>query len=329
MESLKTEVFGDSLYEEKIVSARKMILLAIMAAIFIMAPAAQASLSISFFDKRMYVSGDEIDIKITIRNDSPMTYRFKLAEDRRLSISFSAHTVTNRLLDASDSWKRAMANDGPVYYRDMALEPGEEYSFVEKLSDHVAINEAGNFLVKCTLMPELSGRGGPLVDSNILSLSVRPGAPTPLSSMEFSEETKMLLRAERIAPDEVVRRTIVARQKSLWNEFFLYLDVERLLKANPERKRIYDRESDDGRRRMLETYRADLMNSVVDADIAVIPSSFEIIETRYGSSRGTVIVLEKFAYTDFHLLKEYTYDVEKRDDIWYIVSYKVLNKGSE
>lgn len=311
--------------------ARRNAIAALLSLLALSGAFAQATVSISFFDKRMYVPGDEIPVKVTIRNDSPMAYRFKLAEERRLSVSFSVSTATNRALEASDAWKRAMASEGPAFYRELAIQPGEEYSFVEDLRDHVAMTEPGAFLVRCTFWPELSSRAVSVqsLQSNILTLSLRPGAPTPLSSTAFSARTGELLKAERLAPDEVVRRTINARQKSLWNEFFLYLDIERLLRANPDRKRAYDRESDDGRRRMLESYRVDLMASTVDSDIVVIPSSFDIIETRYGATSGTVIVVQKFAYPGFHLVKEYTYDMEKRDDIWYIVGYTVINKGSE
>lgn len=327
-------MFEDSAYtykETHTVYARRTVVAAVIAAAACAMAAAQAQVSISFFDKRMYVPGAEIPVKVTIRNDSPSPFRFKLAEERRMSVQFQVLTMTNRSLDASDSWKRAMASDRPAFYRELALQPGEEYSFIEDLRDYVAIAEPGAYLVNCSFWPELTGRDTALAPlrSNALTLSVRPGAPTPASSTAFSAETAELLKAERVSPDEVVARTLRARQKGRWNEFFLYLDIERLLRANPDKKRSYDRESDDGRRRMLESYRADLMASVVDADISVIPSSFEIVETRYGQSYGTVIVLEKFAYSGFSMVKQYTYELEKRDDIWYIVSYTVLNKGSE
>ena len=124
-------------------------------------------------------------------------------------------------------------------------------------------------------------------------------------------------------------RTIRARQKGNWNEFFLYLDIERLLKANVDKARAYDRESDDGRRRMLAAYKAELMKATTDVDIVVVPSSFSIRETRYGPSYGRVTTLQSFAYDGFSMIKEYTYELERRDDIWYIVSYTVLNKGTE
>jgi len=315
------------------VHARRNLLAALAAAALCIPAAAQtaADLSISFFDKRIYVPGAEIPVKVTVRNDSPRTWRFKLADERRLSLSFDVRTVSNRRIEASDAWKRAMASVEPAYYREMALEPGEEYSFVEDLRDYVSIAEPGAYVLRCSFWPELAGRATstPTLASNALSLSVRPGIPSPTAVEAFRDGLPELLKLERIPPDEVVARTIRARQHGRWNEFFLYLDVERLLQANPEMKRIYDRESDDGRRRMLESYRADLMESVVDADIVVVPSAFEVIETRYGSFYGSVVVTEKFAYEGFSMLKEYTYELEKRDDVWYIVGYTVLNKGTE
>jgi hypothetical protein len=306
-------------------------LTALIAAFALSAAAAQADISISFFDKRIYVPGSEVLVKVTIRNETPTAWRFKLADDKRLSVSFDVRSLSNRLLEPSDAWKRAMSSSLPVFYREVAIQPGEEYSFITNLADYAAINEPGAFIVVCTLYPELSGKTeqGMTLRSNALSLAVRPGAPAPSVAESFRTGTAEILKTERIGPDEVVSRTVTARQKGRWNEFFLYLDVERLLKANADKSRSYDRESDDGRRRMLSAYKADLMSSLVDTDIVVIPSSFEIVETRYGTSYGTVVVMQKFDYDGFKMLKEYTYELERRDDIWFIVAYSVRNKGTE
>ncbi|MBN2874656.1 MAG: hypothetical protein JXM71_06135 [Spirochaetales bacterium] len=311
--------------------AKSRVLAALLAVLAVSAAAAQAELSIQFFDKRVYVPGSEIFIKVTIRNDSPDVWRFKLADDKRLSIRFDVRTVSNRVVPPSDAWKRAMSSSTPIFYRELALQPGEEYSFVEDLRAYVDIPVPGAYIAVAALYPELSTapRAPEELRSNTLSLSVRPGAPTPAAAESLRAETAEILRAERVSPDEVVARTIEARQKGKWNEFFLYLDVERLLVANADKKRAYDRESDDGRRRMLATYKADLMTSVVDSDIVVIPSSYEITETRYSQAYGTVIVIQKFDYDGFRMIKEYTYDLERRDDIWYIVGYSVINKGTE
>lgn len=312
-------------------SRLKLINLIVLAGLIALSAQAQVSLSIQFFDKTLYTTHSDIMIRVTIRNDTAGEYRFRLADERRRSLAFEVRTLTNRMLPASNSWIRTMAANTPAFYRELSLLPGEEYSFIENIHDYIAISEAGTFLVQCTFSPELIGRnpGQRQLVSNVLTLPVRPGAPAPSLADHFVAGTAQILRAERIAPDEVIRRTIQARQKGHWNEFFLYLDMEALLRRNIDRRRVYDRESDDGRRRLLSEFKTELMQGVVDNDIVVIPAVFEIIETRYGTLRGTVEVIQKFAYDGFYMVKQYTYELEKRDDIWNIVAYTVVNKGSE
>jgi len=290
--------------------------------------AAGVELSIRFFDKRIYFPESDIPIRITIANNSGMSFRFKLADDRVHSLRFEARTPANRLLDPSDSYRLAMSDSRPMFYRELSLEPGEEYSFVESLGRYVRIEGPGSFFIAASLKPELEGPAAEL-RSNALALSVRPSPGLPPASDAIGAETGEILKAQAFPPDEVVRRTLAARQRGLWNEFFLYIDLESLLSRNEEQKRAYDRQSDEGRRRMLERYRSDLQAKVVDQDIVVIPYYVEVLETRYTPSRGIVRVLEKFESQQLRLVKEYSYELERRDGVWYIVGYTVLNKGSE
>jgi hypothetical protein len=285
-------------------------------------------LVIRFYDKRIYFPESEIPVKVTIANASAAPFRFKLADDRIYSLSFEARTPTNRLLDPSDSYRLALSESRPVFYREISIEPGEEYSFVESLDRYVRIGVPGVYTVRAALRPELSGPAA-VLSSNALTLSVRPSEGLPPAADTVGAQTGEILKAQALPPDEVVRRTITARQKGLWNEFFLYLDLESLMARNEDQKRAYDRESDDGRRRMLERYRADMQTNVVDNDIVVQPYYFEVLDTRYTPSRGFVRVLEKFQSQQLRMIKEYTYELERRDGVWYVVAYSVLNKGTE
>ena len=292
--------------------------------------AADVNLTIRFFDKRIYFPGAEIPLMITISNETDATYRFKLADDRVYSLSFEARTPSNRLLDLSDEYKIAMGQSKPVFYRELAIKPGEEYSFREGLERFVKVDAAGNYTVKASFYPELvSSSAAPPISSNVLGLSVRPSPGLPPASETIQAITGEALKAQALPPDEVVRRTIVARQKGLWNEFFLYLDLEAFLSRDQDRKKEYDAESDEGRRTMLERYRADLQTDVVDNDIVVQPYYFEMLETRYTDARGFVSVLEKFQNGQLRMVKEYTYELQRREGVWYIVDYTVFNKGTE
>jgi hypothetical protein len=294
------------------------------------ASAEDVRLSIRFFDKRIYFPGSEIPVMVTVSNEGESTYRFKLADDRVYSLSFEARTPANRLLDLSDGYKVAMSLSKPVFYRELAIKSGEEYSFKEDLSRFVRVESPGSYTVKASFYPELYSSPSPSpIASNVLSLSVRPSPGLPPASESVSAVTGEALKAQALGPDEVVRRTIVARQKSQWNEFFLYIDLPSLLTRDQDRKRQYAAESDEGQRRMVERYRADLETSVVDNDIVVQPYSFEILETRYTEARGFVKAIEKFQSGQLRLIKEYNYVLERRGEIWYIVDYTVLNKGTE
>ncbi len=308
-------------------------------------------ISIRFFDKRVYYPESDIPLKVTLTNKGARTWRFKLAEDRAFSLSIDARTPANRSLELSDDYKRSLAAARPVFYREMALDPGEEYSFVESLSHYIMIKEPGSFTLRASFWPELiaqapatgstasAGNSAPVSStpaarmpamlSNVLILTVRPSMGLPPAADLVNPDTGEVLKPLPLPPDEVVSRTIIARQRSRWNEFFLYLDVESLLSRSESRKRAYDKESDEGRRRMIERYKADLRDNVIDSDIVTIPASFEIIETRYSAERGFVKVIEKFEYRGFTMVKEYDYELVRRDGVWFIEAYTVLNKGTE
>ncbi|HQO66634.1 MAG TPA: hypothetical protein PLI66_07835, partial [Spirochaetales bacterium] len=77
------------------------VLAALVAALCLGAAAAQAELTISFFDKAVYTPGSDVYVKVTVRNDSPSTWRFKLADEKRLSVGFEVRSLANRRLEAS------------------------------------------------------------------------------------------------------------------------------------------------------------------------------------------------------------------------------------
>lgn len=142
-------------------------------------------------------------------------------------------------------------------------------------------------------------------------------------------QTGALIARAPLPPDEVVSSTISARQKSQWERFFLYLDLESLLRRNPERDRIFARSTEAAQRQMIDQFRQELMQSRIDQEISIIPSSFEVQKTTYDSSRATVEVLERFRYPDYTELKQYTYLLKKSDRYWIIYDYEIKNLGTQ
>jgi hypothetical protein len=68
---------------------------------------------------------------------------------------------------------------------------------------------------------------------------------------------------------------------------------------------------------------------VADGDIATIPSEFTIERTEYNNVEGTVTALEEFRNGNYTERKQYTYYLQRKDDIWTVVDYSVVNLGTK
>lgn len=294
----------------------------------------KAAVSIKFYDRTMYYPGSAADnpiyVHVTIKNNGAETLRFKLADDRMFSTDFSAFTVRNTQLDHTPELIRKRTTNQTVYFREIALETGEEYSFVENAKDFLNFSEPSVYYIELTFYPELYKSKYIELKSNRLTLEVRPSPSAASSSIiPVSAGTAQVLQPEQISPDKVVEQTIIARQKSLWDQYFLYMDLEEMLKRDPLRKSKYTASSAEDGERMISDYKAALMAEKIDGDIVATPEKFEIVRTNYTRTEGTVTVHEWFKYKNYHEKKEYIYYVRQRDGIWRIYGYGVNNLGTE
>jgi hypothetical protein len=305
--------------------------------------AAEVDVAIRFYDKRVYYAGGDANpvlIQLTVTNRSPATYYFKLADERAFSVGFDVRTMANRPLEPAEILNRKRAQDQPVFFRDVALAPGESLSFTEDLRAYVDLSTAGAYVIQALLYPglyrpagapSLPGGSAAAVASNRLSLTL---APAPLidaagAPIAVDVETGAVLVRRDIPPDQVVEYLLSARQKGQWEKFFLYLDLEAMLTRDAARGRAYAAESEEGRQRLVERYRSDLRSAFVDNDIATIPIEFAVERTSYSAEDGNVVVLEKFRYGNYIEKKRYTYYLSRRDDVWTIRDYTVVNLGTE
>ena len=290
--------------------------------------------SIKLYNKTLYYPGESLDnpiyVHITVANKGSETLRFKLADDRMFSIDFSAFNAKNTKLPYTEEIIKKRTTDRIVYFREIALETGEEYSFVENLKDYVQITEPAIYYFELDFFPELYKSKYNKIDSNRLRIDVKPSpSASGVTKIPVSNEMISVLKPESISPDKVVEQTIVARQKNLWDQFFLYMDIEKMLTRDQARKRKYTTLSDMDRNRMIQDYKLDLMQSRIDNAIVAIPESFYIEKTVYTQTEGSVSVIQWFKYDTFREKKRYVYSVQKRDEIWHIYDYTVENLGTE
>ena len=285
---------------------------------------------IRYYDRSIYYTDSPVYIKVEITNNSTQTFRFKLSDARPFSLDFSVKTLQHEDLEHSDKYIMSKLTSRQVFFREISLEPGESYSFIENLADFIRIDQARQYRVQAMFYPELlSETKGTGMVSNTLSLTIRPGTGSDAIMAEIEEETGQILREEAFPPDQVVSYTIQARRRSQWEKFFLYLNLESLYLRNPGNAEKFRRASDEDRRIQLSVYREQLESSIIDRDLLVIPSEFRILKTTYTETQGTVDVLVKIMYPDFTELKQYTYQLERQRGIWKIINYDVRNLGTE
>jgi len=303
----------------------------------------EVEFNIRLYDRRIYyaagssVKNDPIYVQVTITNNSPVVYRFKLADDRSFSMDVDIRTMTNLQLPYADSLIRKRTQLGQIFFREVSIESRESFSFIEDLRDYIRFDQAGSFRVRALIYPELIRSANAdlafhnPIESNYLTVNLRPPliqGPDGLP-LEMDTATGAALVKQPLPPDEVVEYMITARQESQWERFFLYLDLESMLLRDTEQKRKYSTENEAGRRRMIAEYRQNLQNAFVDGDISVIPTSFEILRTEYNNYEGKVTVLQKFRYARYTELRRYIYFLERRDNCWLIVNYSAQGIGTE
>lgn len=303
-------------------------------------------LNIRYFDKKIYYLPDgPVFIQITVTNNSTSLYHFRLAGTRAFSIDVDTRTLNNRPVEAAASLERKRSTAGKIFFRDVTIESGESFSFVEDLRDYTNISAAGDYIVQVRLYPELFGtseaqsaalanagrtRTAALV-SNRLPLHIKAPSITGDDGLPVALDTvtDAILVREKLPPDQVIEWTLRARQKSQWEKFFLYLDLEKMIVRDGATARQWRAESEEGRLRMLANYRTALQKASIDGDITSIPMDFTIENTNYDSETGTVVALERFKTGDYIERKRFTYYFEKEDGYWRVIDYVVMNLGTE
>ncbi|AEJ61469.1 hypothetical protein Spith_1199 [Spirochaeta thermophila DSM 6578] len=286
--------------------------------------------SIRLYNQRIYYPDSPIQIKITLTNAGARDISFKIADQRIHSFGFDMRTISNTRVPESEFFITHRIQNQPVFYRTITLLPGEEYAIVEDLKDYCAVTEPGVYVIQGLFYPDLYAASSTPIRSNRLILTVHPPMDTlEEAGVRVETQTGEVLKAQPLPPDEVVRTVIEARQKGQWERFFLFIDLEALYTRDRTRRQRYLNAAEEDRIRLLEEFKKGLTQQVVDQDIVLIPQEFEIVKTEYTSREGSVRVIEKFRYPTYTEVKEYTYSLQKRDGIWYIVDYTVQNLRTE
>ena len=290
------------------------------------------SVQINLYDKKIYYLNqtDMIQVRVTVRNQGSEAFNFRAADSRVFNLDFDVRSPANIPLDHSRDFTIARRSYQYVMFRQLTLQPGEEYGFIVPLDRFVQFSQPGVFTVQALFFPDLLKDDRSIgLSSNSLTVSIRPPMKELKVEELVDESTGRIMKREAIPPDEVISQTINARQKSQWEKFFLYLDIERLLQRDPGWQLRYERLSEEERLSLQSEYKDLLRKESVEEDILVIPSEFTILKTSYTEWEAEVVVRMEFRFRDYTELKRYTYYLERTDDLWLITGFEVLNLGTE
>ena len=171
-----------------------------------------ASVSIKYHNRTIYYPGNDsnnpINVHVTIKNNGPETLRFKLADDRTFSMDFKVFTVKNNQLEQTNEVIEKRTTNTTVYFREIALEQGEEYSFVENVRDYIKIPESSVYYLELNYYPELYKSKYLSLKSNRLTLEVRPSPTAAAASViPVTTNTVEVLQPQSLSPDKVVEQT--------------------------------------------------------------------------------------------------------------------------
>ncbi|HEQ72000.1 MAG TPA: hypothetical protein ENN69_05885 [Spirochaetia bacterium] len=291
------------------------------------------TVSIRFFEQKIYFLNDRIDVKITVKNDGVEPYRFLVADNRVFSVDFDVRTMTNRPAQYHSNFYQNLRNSmEPVLYREISLLPEEEYSLVVSFTDFIALREPGLYVIQALFYPNLFvAESASPITSNKLTLNVRPPISSPEERDFVEAQIERSLQREDLPPDGVVSYTLHARMNNQWNRFFLYINLEKLYVNSFLRTRAaqdqFNRLPEEEKLTRIAAYKRQIMKGEAEWQFVMLPDSFRIEETNYTRTEGTVRVRQIFRHPDYTEPRLYTYYLERTGNAWEIVNYIVEISG--
>lgn len=305
---------------------RKRLIPLVFCAILLPLSAWAQTVSLSLENQQVYLLGDTVELRVTVQNQTPMPFRFRLADDRALNLDLRVQTFDGAPVEQTMVAAMPAARNAAILYREITLDPGESFFFTEPLNRYAAIMQAGTYLVSADFVPELrDGTEQTRLTSNTLQVTIRPaGSPRDRVEAAILDETREVMRAQDLNPDEVVRYTLEGLAEGRADQFLLYLDLAELYQGEERQRRLYERSTEAQRQELLAEFRTQLEPTrEPDDGIARIPSEWRIERTTYTPEQGEVTVFMTFGIGRFVEERRYTYFLERQNGIWTIVDYQV------
>ena len=278
-------------------------------------------------DLTIYNPQSTILIRHTISNDGGAPYRFRLADNRIFNIELEMRTEDGRPLASAATLLNRRNQNSPVLYREIVLDPGEEFSFIEPLKEYVEIAQPGSYIVRAQFYPILlsvTEERPRLEGQEPLRIVIRPTPALQRSATSDALPSPAPLRRQDIAPDQVVRFLLDARIAEEWERFFLYLNLTSLYRALPTRDRAYSRLSSQNQLLEIEKFRQQLQQRRTEEGLALRPLSYRIVQSNYGNDQAQVWADLTFPRSGRGSpIRRYQYFLRRDNGNWEIYNYSV------
>lgn len=291
---------------------------------------------IRLHNQQIYYSGQDISIQVELRNTDIDPIAFKLADSRVHNLKLDVRTLSNDPLEECDQCIKEFISSQPVYYTEITLKAGEQFSFIIKLKDFVSIEQSGKYFIKAWFYNQFRSEEINPSGSNVIEIEIAPPEQTEEELKSVVPVKSMRLEPEPIYPDEVIKYILQARTKAQnikksanveleWDKYFLYFDLEELLLKSGEERRGYLALSETARANKIKEYRKWLIEGKKDKDLLLIPTKYEIIKTSFTEKTAVVVVYKEFDNGRFIDRKQYSYYLRKMDNIWTIYDFSIVN----
>jgi hypothetical protein len=277
---------------------------------------------------QVFKQNDEVFIDVKLINKSENSISTYISDDKKFCFDFKILTMQNKEIEHSKEYTTSFYRVQTIFKSKIDLDQDQGYTYKVRLNDYYDLDKTGQFYIKGFYYPTLksSDTNNIQITSNQLTINIKPkDFEDQFITEKKSIEEEKKLNAEKRSPDEVVEYMLKARMSKEWEKYFLYIDLEKLILTNNNFKDKFLKSDTEKQKEIIAQYKKYLQKDTIE-DISYLPHAYEIVKTEYyPQGKGKVEVIIQHKYLDYIEKKYYTFFLYKRDKVWYVYSYEVMN----
>jgi len=281
---------------------------------------------------KIYKEGDNIYLNVILLNKTNSVQSTYIAEDKKYSFDFSIVTTKNQEIRYRKEYVTHFNRVQNIYMSKISLMEEEGYIYKILLNDYYDLNMTGQFYVTGYFYPNLKVNDdrSNAIKSNQLVINIREKNFDDryyANTVEVDDTNGSPVETlKKIPPDEVVDYMLSARMKRNWDKYFLYMNMDELIKTNNIFGRDFGKKNLEQQRELIKNYKEYLKKDNIN-DINFLPHKFDIVKTTYSQTEAKVEVLVQFKSLDYIEQKYYTFFLRRNGEYWSVYSYEVMDMG--